>query len=989
MNQSMHPQKSSALNDDYESPAEQLDNAPCGFITTLSDGTIVSVNQTFLNWTGFNKEALLSGQKFQDFLTDSGLIFYQTRFLPDLLRKGSVDGTAFDIALQDGGSIRVLVNSNLKLDGTGKIIAIRCCVIRSDDRAGFAQELRIAKAKADELAAIIISSNDAILSVSVIGTILTWNQGAEAMLGYSAGEAIGMSLADLIVPVDRLHELPIFNARLKRSEPQHFDTVRRRRGGSLVDVKVSRSPILDDEGAVVGISAILHDITEQKQANNALQAANAAFRSMVEDSPFGIYAVDADFKLALVSKGAQKVFENVSPLIGRDLADVLHCIWPEPFVTDAIAIFRHTLKTGQAYNAPATVERRQDVDQIESYDWKVERIMLPDGRLGVVCHFYDLSERESFETILRESEETLKLGVSVAGLGIGKIDYLNDTITLDDVAAKLFQLPANTAIERTALHSRFHQNDVAELQAEIAQALNPDGSGYLTVEHRIVLPDGSIRWVSAREKIAFGKQDGINDRPTSGLMVLRDITDTKEVQKRLQASEFLFRGTFENAAVGVAHVGLDGTWLNVNDKLCSILGYAREELTSRTFQELTHPDDIAVDVAHVKEILHGTIKTYSMDKRYVRKDGRLIWAGITVALQRDTNGQPMYFISIVRDISERIHATEALRESRAYMDHAAHSAQLSYAVLDLIKHEIKASDNHDLVMGFAIPGITEGSDTAYASRIFLDHVVAADRQRVKDILVQELSGNIVPKIEYRVTGDDGKERWIETRSTTETGQIGRPTKILMTYIDITEQKRTEERIRLLMYEVNHRAKNLLAVVQAVARQTAKSGDPLTFIDRLSDRIAGLAASQDLLVLKEWKGIEIADLVRAQLSGFSDQMGTRILVEGPDIQLLPAAAQAIGMAIHELATNASKYGSLSNLTGTVKLTWDLPSVNKNLFSMTWVEQGGPVVIPPTIHGFGQKVIVQMVQSSLNAKAEVHYLSSGLVWTLQSPTDTTLN
>jgi PAS domain S-box-containing protein len=723
------------------------------------------------------------------------------------------------------------------------------------------------------------------------------------------------------------------------------------------------------------------------EPSEALAAANIAFKSMLENSPFGIYAVDADFKLALVSKGAQNVFNNIHPLIGRDFSEVLRCIWPEPIVEDLIEIFRRTLKTGEPYNAPTITERREDINRIETYDWKVERLTLPDGRLGVVCHFYDLSEREKYEAVLRQSEETLKLGVSVAGLGIAIIDYLADTISLDEAAAQLFQLPSNISIKRSFLHSRFHSDDAPGLLDEVAGVMNPSSNGLLSVEHRITLPDGTVRWVSARKQIAFENREG-TVRPISGLLVLRDITQTKDVQKLLQERENLFRGTFENAAVGVAHVGLDGGWLIVNDKLCSILGYSREELTSKTFQEVTYAEDVAIDLAHVSEMLEGNIKTYSMDKRYLRKDGQLIWAGLTVSLQRDSNGEPLYFISIVRDISQRILATEELRESRAHMHHAAQSAKLSYAILDLEKNEVKASDNHDMVMGFAIAGIVEGAAIADVTKVFLDHVVEGDRPRVEETLLQELTGKIVPMIEYRVLGDDGKERWIETRSNIQAGEHGRHTKIFTTYIDITEQRKAEERIRLLMYEVNHRAKNLLAVVQAVARQTAKSGDPTTFIERLSDRIAGLAASQDLLVLKEWKGIEAADLVRAQLSGFWDQMGTRISFSGPELQLMPAAAQSIGMALHELATNASKYGSLSNPTGTVRITWELLGESRDIFSMSWIERGGPLVSPATSHGFGQKVIVQMIQSSLNGDAEIEYLPSGLEWRLRSPASTTL-
>ena len=201
-------------------------------------------------------------------------------------------------------------------------------------------------------------------------------------------------------------------------------------------------------------------------AIEALAAANIAFKSMLENSPFGIYAVDADFKLAIVSKGAQKIFENIHPLIGRDFSEVLRSIWPEPVVEDLIAIFRRTLKTGEPYNAPTLIERRQDINETETYDWKIDRLRLPDGRLGVVCHIYDLSERENYEATLRQSEETLRLSVSVAGLGIGIIDYLSDTISLDVIAANLFQVSSNIPMKRDVLHNRFHRDDAGALVNE-------------------------------------------------------------------------------------------------------------------------------------------------------------------------------------------------------------------------------------------------------------------------------------------------------------------------------------------------------------------------------------------------------------------------------------------------------------------------------------------------------------------------------------------
>ena len=166
-----------------------------------------------------------------------------------------------------------------------------------------------------------------------------------------------------------------------------------------------------EDGAVRGVACAAIDVTDRVTAQHELleitrrlQAAHATFRHLVQNSPFGVYAVDADFRLVQVSAGAQRVFANVRPLLGRDFAEVLRVVWPEPFASEAIAHFRHTLSTGETYHAPATVERRRDIGEVEAYDWKVERVALPDGRLGVVCHFYDLSERQRYEAALQEAD---------------------------------------------------------------------------------------------------------------------------------------------------------------------------------------------------------------------------------------------------------------------------------------------------------------------------------------------------------------------------------------------------------------------------------------------------------------------------------------------------------------------------------------------------------------------------------------------------------
>ena len=153
-----------------------------------------------------------------------------------------------------------------------------------------------------------------------------------------------------------------------------------------------------------------------------------AFRSLIRSNPFGVYLVDADFRLSEVSLGAQKVFATVHPLLGRDFEEVLRILWPDPFASDALGRFRHTLATGEPYSAPSTVEQRKDIGDVEAYDWRIERLTLPDGRYGVTCYFYDLSERQSWEKALKEGEKRLRLATDAAQLGIWSWDPTTDQV---------------------------------------------------------------------------------------------------------------------------------------------------------------------------------------------------------------------------------------------------------------------------------------------------------------------------------------------------------------------------------------------------------------------------------------------------------------------------------------------------------------------------------------------------------------------------------
>jgi PAS domain S-box-containing protein len=236
--------------------------------------------------------------------------------------------------------------------------------------------------------------------------------------------------------------------------------------------------------------------------------------------------------------------------------------------------------------------------------------------------------------------------------------------------------------------------------------------------------------------------------------------------------------------------------------------------------------------------------------------------------------------------------------------------------------------------------------------------------------------------EFRLRRAHGGIRWVETLGLAYfegAGRERRAVSFIGTLQDITERKEREEKEQLLMREINHRAKNMLSVVHTIAHQTATK-NPEDFIERFSKRIQALSANQDLLVRNEWNGVEIADLVRAQLAHFADLIGSRIVVHGPTLRLKAAAAQAIGLALHELATNAGKYGALSTDAGRVDVCW---GTDGDTFTMRWTERQGPSVSAPKQRGFGTIVIEAMAEYSVDGAVDLDYALSGLTWRLTCP------
>lgn len=260
-----------------------------------------------------------------------------------------------------------------------------------------------------------------------------------------------------------------------------------------------------------------------------------------------------------------------------------------------------------------------------------------------------------------------------------------------------------------------------------------------------------------------------------------------------------------------------------------------------------------------------------------------------------------------------------------------------------------------------------------------------DRQRTMDRWQAACNDRAEYDLEYRIRRHDGQYRWFKTRGVPLRNDAGEIVYWFGTCTDIEDIRSAEKREQQLLLEVNHRAKNMLGLVQAIARQSA-FGSLEDFLSRFEARLRALAASQDLLVKSGWKDVPFDALVRTQLAHFADSIGNRIDISGPSLQIKAAAAQTFGIILHELSTNAAKYGALSVPSGRIELKWHLAGGNGSgpAFQMRWAEWDVDGIKPPQKQGFGSTVLQEFARASLAGQTSLQFNSSGLVWELKCPT-----
>ena len=435
----------------------------------------------------------------------------------------------------------------------------------------------------------------------------------------------------------------------------------------------------------------------------------------------------------------------------------------------------------------------------------------------------------------------------------------------------------------------------------------------------------------------------------------------------------------ETAPCGFLSTRPDGTILRANRTIADWVQQPREALVGgQKFQDLmTVPGRIFYET-HFSPLLRmqGFVKEIACQ---LKRNGQTpLDVIVNSTLKLGSDGTPLIIRTAVFDATDRVKYEHELRRSRNH-------AQQFAAIVTSSQDAIISVGSDDIVLTWN-PGAASmfgWTENEAIGRAINDLIMPAAMRDSAAPGYARVAASDTGMPEQTVRRRrDGSQIDVELNVSPIVGADGRSSAISVIFRDIRERKRAEGHIKLLMAEVNHRAKNLLGVVQAIVNQTSRSGDPATFAKRLSDRVAALAANQDLLVKTEWQFVDLRELIVVQLDHFADLIGQRLIIDGPILRLNPAAAQGIGLAVHELATNAGKYGALSNATGRVHIGWCVDAC-RSLLTMTWCETGGPRVEAPTRRGFGMTVTGRLVEGAVQGEVETRFDPTGLLWTLRAP------
>jgi len=715
--------------------------------------------------------------------------------------------------------------------------------------------------------------------------------------------------------------------------------------------------------------ALVREVTERSWAYVERVGAEAELRDSEEElrritdaAPLLIAYLDRDRRYRFVNQAYEAWFGQArTTILGRTVEEFLGDKYASvrPRLDAALAGERMSFETRLDY--PAAGLRDVQVDYIPRRE--------PDGRVvGLYVVIADITTRLDAERALLESETRLRLATEFAEVGLWDVDEAHGALFWDDCVRALFGIHSGRPVSMADFYAGLHPDDAAATGKAYAAAADPQRRALYDVEYRTIgAEDGVERWVAAKGRGLFDERG----RCVRVVGTAVDITERRRLTRHLREES-------ERVQLALDAGAIIGTWVwevptdhfTADERFAQAFGLSADDCRAgiplATAFGSIHPEDTERVREAVDAALAGN-DLYRCQYRVLQANGYR-WIEANGRVERDADGQAVRFPGVLLDVEAR-RAIEAQRDQ---------AIDLLSSFVEAIPGIVYAKDRVGRLT-LANRGLAEvlGRDRAdflgkTSAELFGDTndagaLMASDEQVME-------GGEAAQLEEFSATAGGETVYWESVKAPlrSDTGEV---VGLVSTSVDITARKHAEEARDLLMREVDHRARNSLAVIQSVVRLT-DAADPAVFRQAIHGRIEAMARAQAALAKSNWRGGTIGEVARDELLS-SVTTATRLRLSGPEIPIPADHVQPLSMILHELATNATKYGALSVQDGLIDVRWAGSSA---AWALHWREVGGPAAAAPSRTGFGSRLMNSLARQ-LNGKIRFNWEPGGLAVELE--------
>ncbi|MBV8681949.1 MAG: PAS domain-containing protein [Caulobacteraceae bacterium] len=569
------------------------------------------------------------------------------------------------------------------------------------------------------------------------------------------------------------------------------------------------------------------------------------------------------------------------------------------------------------------------------------------------------------------------MALEAAGIGVWDWDLTNNSIVYSAIAREICGFPADRPVTYEDVVAVTHRKDLQRNHAQFIRATDPAIKDTAPYEYRIVRSDGQVRRVVAHGQVIFA--DG-PDEPKAVRYVgsLQDVTEQRRLEEENRAFTERLRFAMHAGRLGSFEYDVSTRRSVWDTALMEIFGLGEADVAPsvESFWTMIDPRDRRRLRRHVARA-YAKGYAYSTEFRVVRPSGEIRWCAGSMSVIRDGAGQATHLYGYTVDITERRRAEAEEAERHAILQSLLDAASLYVGVVEITDDGFVFLMTNKATADFY--GISQGPAHIHARELENDPQRLAARRA---FLLNAWNDRQAVTIEHPFFHRGKRVAWaLGTYTPLPPSPEGRP-RLSFVLIDITARKRAEERQQLLMREVDHRAKNALAVAQAVVELT-KETDPLAFKRAVVGRVSAIARTHSLLADQRWKGVDLRRLVGEELAPYSADRPEHVVLEGPAHTLTPAAAQLVGLVVHELATNAAKYGALRGDEGSLLVRWSVDAAGALEFD--WTEScvfESPLVTPER-QGFGLRLLDQTISRQLGGAWTTEWTPNGLSFSMTLP------